>query len=84
MRGIDPVITLLWRLLVFFVLVMIACDKFLANDQVVFTVLSGLVSSTGGALFMGIRSHLGLPETPPPGGSTKVTEQTSIEVKGNE
>lgn len=77
MKRIEPIIILLTGLLVFFTGTLIVCEWIFASDKVLFAVFSGLLSNVSGALFMGIKSQLGIPDTPPPG--TKTTIQATSE-----
>lgn len=79
MRRVDPIILLLTILLMIFAAILMACEKFWYQDAVLFAVISGVLNNISGALFMGIRSHLGIPEA---GTKGKITEQSSIEVEG--
>ena len=80
MRKLDPVIQLLTGLLIVFVL-LFASEKFFYQDAVLFAVISGVLNNISGALFMGIRNILGLPDTPPPGTIARVTDQPTVQVE---
>lgn len=81
MRKLDPVIQLLTGLLIVFVLLLFASEKFFYQDAVLFAVISGVLNNISGALFMGIRNILGLPDTPPPGTIARVTDQHTVQVE---
>ena len=81
MRKIDPIILLLTGLLIFFTAVLIVCEHYFYQDAVLFAVVSGLLGNVSGALFMGVKNQLGIPDTPPPGTVARVTDTHTVQVE---
>ena len=73
MKNLDPAIRMLAMLLVFFTLVLFYAEHFFHGDGQLFQVVSNLLSGVAGALLMGIRRELGLPDIPMAPGSTQDT-----------
>jgi hypothetical protein len=62
--------------IIFFTLCLFAAEKFFTSDGQMFQVLANLLSGFSGALLMGIKKELGLPDSDT--GTLSQTETTTV------